>query len=280
MLALLFHTACGFAAIGEAPLARLRGVAWGKSNRAGREAAELAKQIADLRESRRAIVDAFEIERKRIEGDLHDGAQQYLVATGMKVGEASYVAERLFDGDGDVTPELAAKVVQLRGLLAEAQRLNESALGALRHTVREVHPQILSDLGLEAALHELIEHTGIRPEPRLVVPHKLPAIPNGVASTAYFLISEALTNVVKHAPGATASVVVSAGEFLNVSVVDDGPGNARIVRGHGLYGLSERLAAFGGVMRVSSPPGGPTAVEAKIPLLLRAGESGLEPIRR
>ncbi|MDO5673290.1 MAG: histidine kinase [Actinomycetaceae bacterium] len=248
----------------------------------GTRAQTLAAEVVGLRESRRAIVDAFEIERRRIEGDLHDGAQQYLVATGLKIGEAAWIAQQLTELLMSHTPETStattSKAQELATLLSQAQELNDLALVSLRHTVRDVHPQVLTDHGLEVAVRELIGHAGLQPKARLAVPHPLPVLPDGVASTAYFLVSEALTNAAKYAPGAQVSVMLAADDALHVSVVDEGPGGACITKGHGLAGLTERLAAFGGTVNVISPPGGPTTVRAQIPLLLRTGESGLTPI--
>ena len=102
---------------------------------------------------------------------------------------------------------------------------------------------------------------------------RLPDLPPGVASAAWFLAAEALTNAAKYAPGADLSLVVAAGQDLHVSIVDEGPGGAELRPGHGLAGMRERLEAFGGTLTVSSPPGGPTSVSARIPLLLNIGES-------
>lgn len=193
-----------------------------------------AATVQRLTESRRAIVDAFEIERARIERDLHDGAQQYLVAASMKVGEASLLVEQGRPGDAS-------------GLLAAAQDEVDAALAALRETVAGVHSRLLAEQGLEAALRELVARLSGSGRPiELRVPHALPALPAGVASTAWFFAAEALTNAAKHAPGASTSVVVGADRDLHVSVVDDGPGGAAVVPGRGLAGMHERLRAFGG----------------------------------
>lgn len=232
--------------------------------------ADYARAVAHLTQSRRTIVEAFEIERARIERDLHDGAQQYLVAASMKVGEALLALDGL-RAQAD-TPQLAA----LSRLLAEALDDTDGALHALRETVAGVHSRTLAERGLEAAVRELGERLSTPASPIEVrVPHPLPALPDGVLSTAWFFASEALTNAIKHAPGAHVSVVVVADTTLHVSVVDDGPGGARWRPGHGLAGLRERLATFGGALTLTSPPGGPTTVAARIPLLLRPGEVGI-----
>ncbi|MDO5723587.1 MAG: histidine kinase [Flaviflexus sp.] len=214
--------------------------------------------LRDLTASRREIVSAFEIERRRIERDLHDGAQQYLVASLMKIGEA-----RL----GTDADSVAGK------LLAEAQDDAEEALKALRATVHGIHPQALSDLGLEASVRDLADRY---PDATVRCPHPLPEIPAGVTACGYFFVSEALTNAAKHAPGTPVSILLTSDADLHITVLDNGPGGAEIVRGHGLSGMKERLAAFGGDLVISSPPGGPTELRARMPLLLQKGESGYE----
>ncbi|QIK73742.1 sensor histidine kinase [Propioniciclava coleopterorum] len=232
--------------------------------------ADYARAVQQLTESRRTIVDAFEIERARIERDLHDGAQQYLVAASMKVGEALLALEGLRSAAD--SPQLVA----VARLLAEAQDDTDGALKALRETVAGVHSRTLAERGLEAAVRELGERLST-PESAIEVrvPHPLPPLPPGVLSAAWFFASEALTNAIKHAPGSHVSVVVAADTTLHVSVVDDGPGGAALRPGHGLAGLRERLATFGGELSLTSPPGGPTSVAARIPLLLRRGETGV-----
>lgn len=226
-------------------------------------AREWTQHVRQLRASRLEIVTAFEIERRRIERDLHDGAQQHLVAASMKVGEAAF----LLGATGTGTPR------QATDLLAQAQDAAEVALAALRTTVAGVHPAVLTDLGLEAAARDLATRSMVDVVVR--VPHPLPAMPEAVAAAAYFLIAEALTNITKHAPTAHATVLVSADEQLHVSVVDDGSGGATVRPGHGLAGMTERLAAFGGTLTTTSPPGGPTALTARIPLLLDDGQPGV-----
>ncbi|WP_448852775.1 sensor histidine kinase [Corynebacterium sp. 335C] len=226
---------------------------------AGRASADYEAEIGRLVDSRRAIVRAYEVERRRIERDLHDGAQQHLVAAAMQVGEARLDVP-------DDAPEVAA-------LLEQAQASIERSLGALRETVRGIHPQVLADAGLAAALEDAIEHGA--QDVVLTCPSALPDLPEGVPACAYFFVMECLANAAKHAPGARVSVLVTVGEGLRLSVVDDGPGGARVVPGHGLDGIRERLAAFGGAVEVSSPVGGPTRVVADIPLLLHRGESSV-----
>ncbi|MDP9801662.1 signal transduction histidine kinase [Arcanobacterium wilhelmae] len=225
----------------------------------------IARELSELTESRREIVHAFEIERRRIERDLHDGAQQFVVATGMALGEAELIIQLA----GTLPPALA----DLPAVLARAQQANAEGLAAIRATVNNVHPKVLSDLGLEKAIRDVAERAEIPVQVR--VPHSLPTMPEGIIATGYFLVSEALTNAAKHAPQATATVVLAADDDLHISIVDTGLGGATITPGHGLAGLRERLAAFGGKLELSSPAGGPTVLRATIPLLLRRGESGV-----
>lgn len=227
------------------------------------------ESVAQLTESRREIVAAFEIERRRIERDLHDGAQQYLVMASMDVGEADLLLDTSVV-DGKVAPDT---MLEVRRLLAKAQNDADEALRALRHTVAGIHPKVLSDLGLEAAVRSLAADSPL--DVTIRVPHPLPALPEGVIAAGYFLIAEALTNAAKYAPDSRVSVLLAADEDLLLSVVDDGPGGAVVHPDHGLAGMKERLAAFGGSFTVLSPPGGPTSVTGRIPLLLRRGEFGV-----
>ncbi len=228
--------------------------------------------VRELRSSRLEIVHAFEIERRRIERDLHDGAQQHLVASSLHLGEAALLLstdDAAGPGGGDIRARQAAAL----DLLERAQDATDAALAALRATVAGIHPAVLSDLGLEAAVRELARRSAVSVDVR--VPHPLPPLPEPVAAAAYFLVAEALTNVAKHAPDAAVTALLACDDDLRVSVVDDGPGGARVQAGHGLAGMTERLAAFGGALHVSSPAGGPTSLLAHIPLLLAEGELGI-----
>ena len=213
-----------------------------------------AEHLRELRRSRREIVGAFEIERRRIERDLHDGAQQFLVAATMKMGEAAL--------------SLSPDSIEGR-LLAAAQDDAELAMKALRETVHGIHPQVLRDIGLEAAIRDLAERFG---SVEVRCPNPLPSLPAGITASGYFFVSEALTNAAKY--GGPATVLLAADEMLHITVTDRGEGGAVIRPGHGLSGMKERLAAFGGTLSVSSPQGGPTELRAVMPLLLNIGESG------
>lgn len=218
---------------------------------------EAARTIAELTASRRVIVDAYEVERRRIERDLHDGAQQYLVAAAMKLGEAR------------LSPAVAEDA-ELAQLLADAQAAVQRGLTALRRTVRGIHPQLLSEQGLAATLEDVV--AAVPGDIRVVCPNPLPELPEGVLAAAYFFACEVIANAAKHAPGADMTVLLTADDHLRISAMDTGPGGARLLAGHGLAGMRERLAAFGGSLSISSPPGGPTQVAASIPLLLNRGQ--------
>lgn len=215
-----------------------------------------AARIAELTRSRRAIADAYEVERQRIERDLHDGTQQYLVAASIKLGEAA------LEATGPSAALIDAALADLR-----------AGLHSLRATVRGIHPQVLAERGLAAAVADVAATYG--PHVSIQVPHPLPKLSPSVLAAAYFFTTEALTNAAKHAPGAEVSVLLTADQDLNVTVVDDGPGGATMVPGHGIAGMHERLVAFGGGVHLISPPGGPTRLRGTIPLLLERGQSGL-----
>lgn len=214
-----------------------------------RPRAELREQVDQLTTSRRELVDVFAAERRRIERDLHDGAQQHLVLLGMQLGEAEYA----LDGG---RPEA------VRDALAAAHASMEAAMTSLRETVRGIHPQILTDRGLAAAVRELSERQPV-PVAVTITGDRQPA--EQLALSAYYLISEAFTNAVKHAAAGAMSVRLNLGNPLQVEVYDDGSGGAVVRPGHGLSGMIERVQTFGGSCWVSSPPGGPTIIRADFP---------------
>ena len=220
--------------------------------------AAAATRIAELTASRRTIADAFEIERRRIENDLHDGAQQYFVAASMKLGLAELEATDTNNA------ELIALLSQTRGLL-------DDGLRALRRTVHGIHPQVLRDRGLQAAVEEIAE--GYGPHVVVQVPHPLPQLGESVLASGYFFCAEVLSNAAKHAAGAAVTVLITADRALNISITDLGPG--AVVMGRGLRGMKERLAAFDGEMTLHSPAGGPTTIKAIIPLMLDRGCPGI-----
>jgi signal transduction histidine kinase len=210
---------------------------------------ELSRRVEHLEASRTAAVDSAEAERRRIERDLHDGAQQRLVSLAMDLGQA---AER-FDTDLDTAKEL----------VVEAHHEAKAALSDLRSLVRGFHPAILEDRGLDAALSALVARSPV-PVALDVDVRERPSA--AVESTAYFVVAEALTNVAKHARATKAGVAIARhGDRLVVEVTDDGVGGADPAAGTGLRGLAERVAAVDGWMRVLSPAGGPTSILVEIP---------------
>ena len=227
-------------AAGDAVVAR-----WllGPGRRAG-----MAARIGELETSRARVVDAAETERRRIERDLHDGAQQRLVSLAMELGRA----RAKFGSD----PEAAEAIV------GQAHEQAKEALTELRNLVRGVHPPVLSDRGLDAALSGL---AALSPVPVTVRVDLAERPPPPVEAIAYFVVAEALTNVAKHAKASRALVTVSrTGDLLNVAISDDGIGGASLA-GRGLSGLAARTAGIDGRLLVTSPDGGPTVIEAVLP---------------
>ncbi|MBW8749827.1 MAG: sensor domain-containing protein [Propionibacteriales bacterium] len=208
----------------------------------------LAKAVQDLRRSRVDLVDAFETERRRIERDLHDGVQQRLVALTMTLGQAE-----LDVADG---PGLA--------LLRRAHQQAEEALDELRSTVRGIHPRVLVDHGLAAAVHEIADRSTVPVQVDIALAARLPG---PVETAAYFVVSEALTNATRHASARLVRVQAwTHDDRLVLSVADDGVGGAVVGGGTGLAGLALRLEALDGLLTVTSPPGGPTEVRMECPI--------------
>jgi signal transduction histidine kinase len=211
--------------------------------------AETQRQLTEVRESRQRIVAAADDERRRIERDLHDGAQQRLVALALELRGAQ---RRLGDHpDPEVERLLAASVAEL-----------QAAVGDLRELARGVHPAVLTEEGLAAALESLAART-----PILVTVEAVEGrYPAQVEAAAYFVACEALANVVKHAQA--SSVVIRAEPVdgrLVLEVTDDGIGGASVAGGSGLRGLADRVEAAGGRLAVESPAGGGTRIVAEIP---------------
>jgi signal transduction histidine kinase len=210
----------------------------------------LAARVSQLEESRERVVDAAEAERRRIERDLHDGAQQRLVALAMELGRA----KAKFSDDVDAA---AALVDQAH---AEAK----AALVELRDLVRGVHPPVLTDRGLDAALSGLIARCPVPVDLKVDVPVRPKA---SVEAVAYFVVAESLTNIAKHSRASHASVVVEGHGFpgtLNLLISDDGIGGAD-PGGAGLSGLADRVSGVDGTLSVESPSGGPTIISAVLP---------------
>lgn len=209
----------------------------------------LAAEVSRLESSRSAALDSAESERRRIERDLHDGAQQRLVALAANLGSAR---EKL-----DEDPDAARRMV------GEAHEEAKAALKEIRDLVRGIHPVILEDRGLDAALSAVVARAPIPVTLDVSIGERPPP---AVESTAYFVVSEALTNVARHAQASRAQVSIArAGDRLVIEVRDDGVGGADASLGTGLQGLRERVLGHGGSMIVMSPPGGPTTLSVELP---------------
>ena len=219
---------------------------------------ELDAQLGRLNESRSQVVDASAAELRRIERDLHDGAQARLVSLGMSIG----LAEQVLRDD----PELALK------LLAEARESSGQALTDLRHLVRGIHPPVLAERGLDGAVRALALTLPLPVDLRIELTGLLLA---PVESAAYFAIAEVLANVVKHSAARSAWVMLeySSQARLVASIGDDGTGGAVPRVGGGLRGIERRLAAFDGVIAVTSPVGGPTVVTMELPCELSSART-------
>jgi signal transduction histidine kinase len=215
----------------------------------GSNPAALAERVDALTESRSRVMDAALAERRRIERDLHDGAQQRLVALAMELG----MAKLKMDSD----PEAAKKLVD------EAHREAKLAMVEIRNLVQGIHPAVLTDRGLDAALSAL---AGRCPVPVAVIVEVEQRPPPVVESAAYFLVAEALTNIAKHSAATEASVVVRRVRgILTVEVADNGLGGADLTAGTGIAGLVDRVTALDGKLTVESPPGRGTRLRAEIP---------------
>jgi signal transduction histidine kinase len=216
-----------------------------------------AQGRADLLASRARIVAASDEARKRIERNLHDGAQQRLVTVGLEVRD---LASRLEPGDAEIRERLTR--------IGEAL---DDVLDDLREISRGIHPAILSQGGLEPALKALARRSPVPVELRFDVPERLP---EGLEAAAYYLVSEALTNAAKHA-GANVVEVSAAqrGATLEITILDDGVGGADPARGSGLIGMQDRAAALGGSLQVRSQSGEGTTLAARLPIPARSDQA-------
>ena len=214
--------------------------------------AELAQRVQQLTETRTEALDTGAAEIRRIERDLHDGAQARLVAMGMTLDAAGQII--------DSNPEAA------RALMFEARDASVKALAELRALVRGIHPPVLADRGLADAIRALALDTPARINLASELNGRPPA---PVESAAYFAVSELLANVSKHAEARQTWIDIRHTDgMLRIGVTDNGHGGAESARGTGLRGIERRLAPFDGVLAISSPPGGPTAVTMEIPCAL------------
>jgi signal transduction histidine kinase len=211
---------------------------------------ELEARVGTLTQSRRSVLEIQELELRRVERDLHDGAQARLVSLGMSLG----LAEQLIQTNPD----------EAQQLLADARATAGEALSDLRDLVRGIHPPVLADRGLDGAIRALVVTVPIPVEVTIDLP------PGGLAepveSALYFAVAESIANIVKHSRARTAWIRAEyTPEMLSVVVGDDGCGGADPDGGSGLAGVARRLAAFDGTLSVVSPRGGPTILRVEIP---------------
>ncbi|GAB7108991.1 sensor histidine kinase [Streptomyces phaeofaciens JCM 4814] len=206
-------------------------------------------RVVELTRSRARLVHAFEAERRRIERDLHDGAQQRLVALTLSLGLA-----RLDAPPGGPLAEQLARAHEQAG----------AALAELRELIHGIHPKVLADHGLEAAVADAADRSPIPVDVAFAPP--VPRLPQAVEAAAYFVVREALANVARHSGADRAGV---RGEHrdgrLALEVTDDGQGGADGARGTGLTGLADRVSVLDGRLTLTSPPGGPTLLRVEIP---------------
>ncbi|WP_307873174.1 sensor histidine kinase [Paractinoplanes ovalisporus] len=209
---------------------------------------KLRAELVEVSRSRARMADAFEAERRRIERDLHDGAQQKLVGLTLQLGLAKI---DLPEGSPAAAP------------VATAHRQAKELMGELRELIHGIRPQVLTDLGLPAALRDLAGQTPMPVDVHTELPSRPP---EHLEATAYFVVAEALANVAKHSGAARAAVEARAEDgTLVVEVRDDGRGGADLERGTGLVGLADRVAVADGRMLLASPLGGPTMIRVELP---------------
>jgi signal transduction histidine kinase len=233
----------------EPQLIRLTAAAASMALEHARLQAEVQAQLEQVQASRARIVEAGDAERRRLERDLHDGAQQRLVTLSLALGLAR-------DRAAAADPELGT-------LIEAASKEAKEALTELRELARGIHPAVLTETGLAGAIQALVERSPVAATISAVPDGRFPA---PIEATAYFVVCEALANVAKHARAGGALVKIDRRPGrLVVLVTDDGTGGARPEGGSGLRGLADRVASVGGVLRVDSPPGGGTRLEAELP---------------
>lgn len=210
----------------------------------------LEQRVGELVEARSRVLDAAQAERVRIERDLHDGAQQRLIALGISLGRAE---ERLRRDDPSS---------ETLGLVQAAKSETMGVVADIRALTRGLRPPVLESRGLDAALSAVASRLAVPVEIGVGVGRLEPA----VEAVLYFALTECLTNVAKHAPGARAAVRVEPdGTVVRAVVSDDGPGGASLAAGTGLAGIADRLAGVDGRLWLASPAGGPTTVTMEVP---------------
>jgi signal transduction histidine kinase len=211
-------------------------------------AEELQHRVERLTETRAGVVDAADAERRRLERDLHDGTQQRLVSLAINLGMA-----RAEPGSAE----------QAQQAIAEAHEATKAALAELRDLIRGLHPAVLEDRGLDAALSGVAARMPIPVRLTVDLPRRPAPV---IEAVAYFVVSEGLANIAKHAQATEAAIFVQrSGDRLHVIVTDDGVGGADPDRGTGLAGLARRAASVDGTFEIDSPPGGPTLLTVDLP---------------
>ena len=209
---------------------------------------ELEVRVEQLTETRAGVVDAADAERRRLERDLHDGTQQRLVSLAINLGMARAQAETADDA---------------KQAIADAHEEAKAALAELRDLIRGLHPAVLEDRGLDAALSGITARMPIPVRLDVDLPRRPAPV---IEAVAYFVVSEGLANIVKHSEATEAAVFVQrAGNRLHVIVTDDGVGGADPTRGTGLAGLARRAASVDGTFEIDSPHGGPTLLTVDLP---------------
>ncbi|MFL1376468.1 MULTISPECIES: sensor histidine kinase [unclassified Nocardiopsis] len=208
----------------------------------------LAARVDELSRTRADVVDSHGTELRRIERDLHDGTQARLVAIAMQLG---------------VAKEVLADHPEAVAIIERAHEGTEEAMTELRELIRGIHPPVLADRGLVGALDSLAGRTSVPVRLDTADPGRLPV---AVETAAYFVVTEAVTNAVRHgSPTAVDVSLAREGDVLRLRVADDGPGGVDEERGTGVRGIRHRVAALDGTVRVSSPAGGPTVVSVELP---------------
>ena len=248
----VYLTACGVALLLAAPWVtagvRALDVNVARALLGPSRAEELEHRVEHLTQTRAGAVDAADAERRRLERDLHDGTQQRLVSLAMNLGMARAQAE--------TTDEA-------RQAIAEAHEEAKAALAELRDLIRGLHPAVLEDRGLDAALSGVAARMPIPVRVTVDLPRRPAPV---IEAVAYFVVSEGLANIAKHAQASQAEVFVQrAGDRLHVIITDDGVGGADPSRGTGLAGLARRASSVDGTFEIDSPPGGPTMLTVDLP---------------
>jgi signal transduction histidine kinase len=224
------------------------------------EAAMLQQRVEELTERRDASTESAAQELRRIERDLHDGAQQRLVSVAMKLG----MAKDSMTKTGMANDRMEQiEDPRARELVSQAHDEAKQAIVELRDLVRGIHPAVLTDRGLDAAVSALVARCSVPITVHSDLPRRLPATVEG---TAYFVVAEALTNIAKHSRARHGSVrMTDRGDALVVEIHDDGVGSAQATGVGGLHGLVDRVRGVDGTLRIASPEGGPTTLIAEIP---------------